>query len=92
MVFRLLLLLLPLVPILPAGSASLRLAHCGAKAGCRVTSPCLPAAAWVAVNVSGVRYELAVKAALPLLSQYFWGANKEGLRLQETVPLVTHYR
>ncbi|EFN53550.1 hypothetical protein CHLNCDRAFT_136684 [Chlorella variabilis] len=49
-------------------------------------------AAWVAVNVSGVRYELAVKAALPLLSQYFWGANKEGLRLQETVPLVTHYR
>lgn len=27
-----------------------------------------------------------------LLSSYFWGANKEGLRLKETVPLAVHYR
>jgi hypothetical protein len=27
-----------------------------------------------------------------VLSKYFWGANKEGLRLKETVPLVVNYR
>lgn len=33
-----------------------------------------------------------VASSLQLLSSYFWGANEEGLRLKETVPLAVHYR
>ncbi|KAI3424147.1 hypothetical protein D9Q98_009507 [Chlorella vulgaris] len=44
------------------------------------------------MNVSGLHYQQAIKTATPVLSKYFWGANKEGLRLKETVPLVVNYR
>ncbi|KAI7836529.1 hypothetical protein COHA_009629 [Chlorella ohadii] len=53
---------------------------------------CTCAALWVATNVSEVRYDAAVKQAVPLLWDYFFSCNNESLRLRETVPLTVHYR
>ena len=48
---------------------------------------------WVETNVSALHnYHAAVREASARLFPYFWGHNREGLRMPETVPLVVGFR